>query len=69
MKAALFQSTRPARGATPRMDRKAPIKNISIHAPREGRDPGTFRIRDDGRISIHVPREGRDAKILLMEEK
>ena len=35
--------------------------NISIHAPREGSDPGLrtgFRARE---ISIHAPREGSDS--------
>ena len=33
-----FQSTRPARGATPPRKEKEIGKNISIHAPRKGRD-------------------------------
>ena len=62
---ALFQSTRPVRGATS----KKPITElrcqISIHAPRAGRD-----MRDDSaysirrHISIHAPRAGRDVIIL-----
>ena len=35
----LFQSTRPARGATPRDPDHIADGGISIHAPREGRDP------------------------------
>ena len=34
----IFQSTRPARGATAAPKRKALVLLISIHAPREGRD-------------------------------
>ena len=33
-----FQSTRPARGATPLFDGAEQTAEISIHAPREGRD-------------------------------
>ena len=36
----LFLSTLPARGATPESDLKYSSKIISIHAPREGSDPG-----------------------------
>ena len=39
----VFQSTRPARGATPRVSVNAVAQAISIHAPREGRDPDTCR--------------------------
>ena len=34
--------------------------NISIHAPRVGRDVIAARIHDVGIISIHAPRVGRD---------
>ena len=34
----LFQSTRPVRGATLRADNVADGEDISIHAPRAGRD-------------------------------
>ena len=34
----LFQSTRPVRGATALPTRKEAQQNISIHAPRAGRD-------------------------------
>ena len=37
----VFQSTRPARGATPWKAQSEVNKDISIHAPREGRDPKT----------------------------
>ena len=41
---------------------KIPAKasKISIHAPREGGDPGTTRRRHRRQISIHAPREGGD---------
>ena len=57
-----FQSTRPVWGATTYQDLTALGDNISIHAPRVGRDalnavlPGNHR-----QISIHAPRVGRDA--------
>jgi len=36
--------------------------DVSIHAPREGRDwPADHRLRFGYRVSIHAPREGRDA--------
>ena len=34
--------------------------DVSIHAPREGRDPTIFDRRGRRRVSIHAPREGRD---------
>ena len=57
----LFQSTRPARGATMADALNRINECISIHAPREGRDPN--RVTGEMRsayISIHAPREGRD---------
>ena len=33
-----FQSTRPVRGATVPQQRLGPVQQISIHAPRAGRD-------------------------------
>ena len=34
---------------------------VSIHAPREGRDPlGRVHLGEDALVSIHAPREGRD---------
>ena len=36
--------------------------NISIHAPREGRDFALVRLLYPEQISIHAPREGRDSK-------
>ena len=56
-----FQSTRPVKGATANATIKADFGDVSIHAPREGRDPSAwgaaFAIED---VSIHAPREGRD---------
>ena len=40
----LFQSTPPARGATAPADDFCEIEDISIHAPREGGDPGNRQI-------------------------
>ena len=56
----LFQSTRPARGATNTVPYGAWLGGISIHAPREGRDNDTGCNRVSNCISIHAPREGRD---------
>ena len=57
-----FQSTLPARGATPRGLCTIRFFRISIHAPREGSDivekiKGIFKF-----ISIHAPREGSDTR-------
>ena len=58
----VFQSTHPARGATPHWTRSSEVPNISIHAPREGCDPsGIGNIIPQLAISIHAPREGCDA--------
>ena len=59
---AIFQSTRPVRGATKPTQVGGTSCMISIHAPRAGRDltgTGTTWI---GLISIHAPRAGRDSK-------
>ena len=57
----LFQSTRPARGATRYQAGEDPVPQISIHAPREGRDALVLNgALVEHRISIHAPREGRD---------
>ena len=37
---ALFQSTRPVKGATCQRHRGCGLRGVSIHAPREGRDLG-----------------------------
>ena len=56
----IFQSTRPVRGATectPIVDGRT---DISIHAPRAGRDDARFTWPAGYDISIHAPRAGRD---------
>ena len=58
----LFQSTPPARGATPAGRRERPEYGISIHAPREGGDrpsvnPQCIAVT----ISIHAPARGATA--------
>ena len=58
---AIFQSTRPVRGATLPPVVAGDGTAISIHAPRAGRDQGFKEARDGkSRISIHAPRAGRD---------
>ena len=61
----LFQSTPPARGATPENWQEQEIRIISIHAPREGGDFTSQWIEVKMIISIHAPREGGDTKISL----
>ncbi len=56
----LFQSTRPARGATLPDRFKTLNPLVSIHAPREGRDGDVLRGLKTVEVSIHAPREGRD---------
>ena len=61
-----FQSTRPVWGATPGAVIVRVASNISIHAPRVGRDlqlqpPPMY----GGGISIHAPRVGRDRRQLV----
>ena len=59
----LFQSTRPARGATALTEEDERKVEISIHAPREGRDiQQIYQGKSFHCISIHAPREGRDEK-------
>ena len=36
--------------------------NVSIHAPRAGRDGAFPCVRAEGDVSIHAPRAGRDAQ-------
>ena len=61
-----FQSTRPVRGATVDGLIFDNWREISIHAPRAGRD---FNLKNllnsDGIISIHAPRAGRDPPFFL----
>ena len=57
-----FQSTHPVRGATAFRELDKGVKDISIHAPREGCDCLIVNKRVDIEdISIHAPREGCDA--------
>ena len=55
-----FQSTHPVRGATDLSHTTHFINNISIHAPRVGRDSLEAPIHEQTLISIHAPRVGRD---------
>ena len=58
----IFQSTRPVWGATSVIFYDDQGYNISIHAPRVGRDRRSRPCRCwEPRISIHAPRVGRDA--------
>ena len=56
----VFQSTRPAWGATWNGHIKTPIPLVSIHAPRVGRDRSRRRSDSGASVSIHAPRVGRD---------
>ena len=55
-----FQSTLPARGATPVLMAAARGTDISIHAPRTGSDEISALAPSDREISIHAPRTGSD---------
>ena len=57
----IFQSTPPARGATSYVaDIGTTIANISIHAPREGGDPGELaRTGNSNYFNPRPPRGGR----------
>ena len=55
-----FQSTRPVWGATIHVAESVHRANISIHAPRVGRDLPPGILSWPGSISIHAPRVGRD---------
>ena len=61
-----FQSTLPARGATTDGDAQAPLRKISIHAPRTGSDTHALGILRAAEISIHAPRTGSDLRIRFM---
>ena len=57
----MFQSTRPARGATCSVVLGWVFCCVSIHAPRAGRDsagPDSVALDE---VSIHAPRAGRDS--------
>ena len=62
----LFQSTPPARGATPAVYDDSLSYYISIHAPREGGDSGELTSLGNLNISIHAPREGGDKTCILV---
>ncbi len=56
----LFQSTRPARGATHKSCKRAIADDVSIHAPRAGRDRAQLRYgRSAGRFNPRAPRGAR----------
>ena len=57
-----FQSTRPVRGATVHLHRVRQLGQVSIHAPRAGRDVGEAQRLCGVPVSIHAPRAGRDAR-------
>ena len=62
----MFQSTRPAKGVTQIQITLSSILDVSIHAPREGRD-ANFKVGSrSSRVSIHAPREGRDSPFLML---
>src|SRR5260370_418897 len=61
-----FQSTRPARGATPVGLGLSATRTISIHAPRAGRDQILVCVAGPHDISIHAPRAGRDTSSNLV---
>ena len=56
----MFQSTRPAWGATKARRRGLAAVYVSIHAPRVGRDGQSGQHRTCQSVSIHAPRVGRD---------
>jgi len=56
----VFQSTRPARGATSKAFSAKHAAGVSIHAPRAGRDHDTIPKFAMLAVSIHAPRAGRD---------
>ena len=53
------------RGATVQMLQDVLANEISIHAPRAGRDRRVSRASKAPRISIHAPRAGRDRRLRL----
>ena len=65
-----FQSTLPARGATPPKHGSTRIPGISIHAPRTGSDRDWKRgAENPERISIHAPRTGSDDISAIAKDK
>ncbi len=57
----MFQSTRPARGATSLHSLPSFRWAVSIHAPRAGRDGRAVGGDHRAAVSIHAPRAGRDS--------
>ena len=57
-----FQFTRPAWGATRKLNYLFTALAVSIHAPRVGRDAATLKNYSQAMVSIHAPRVGRDDK-------
>ena len=55
-----FQSTRPVWGATTWTETAWAVADVSIHAPRVGRDARCDCTADVVHVSIHAPRVGRD---------
>ena len=55
-----FQSTRPVWGATTWTETAWAVADVSIHAPRVGRDDVFHKVIDFPQVSIHAPRVGRD---------
>jgi hypothetical protein len=60
----MFQSTRPAGGATCCENLGSVTIAVSIHAPRGGRDVGNRPGHADVAVSIHAPRGGRDRQAI-----
>ena len=56
----MFQSTRPVWGATQMIVSLKCDKDVSIHAPRVGRDLRHLPRAGKVHVSIHAPRVGRD---------
>ena len=66
MRADIFQSTLPARGATPVKPIGQLCISISIHAPRTGSDSCKFiKSESISYISIHAPRTGSDIRLFV----
>ena len=58
-----FQSTRPVRGATFFYALFSTLPEVSIHAPRAGRDTYREKVAEWIVVSIHAPRAGRDLNL------
>ena len=64
-----FQSTRPIRGATPRISRRnRDIYDFNPRAPYGARPSAVSRLMAVSRISIHAPHTGRDPKHFMLTE-